>query len=448
MSQTAGRRVAVKSVSLKSDRAYERACRLIPGGVNSPARAFGAVGGEPLFIERGQGAYLYDIDGNRLIDYVGSWGPLILGHAHPKVVAAVEETLRKGTSFGAPTELEIELAETISEAVPSIEKVRMVNSGTEAAMSALRLARGYTGRDLIVKFAGCYHGHVDSLLVQAGSSALTLGVPSSPGVTAGCAKDTLLLRYNDAESVEEVFNQQGDRIAAVILEPIVGNMGLVEPRRDFLKALRERTDKHGALLIFDEVITGFRVGYGGAQEKLGITPDLTVLGKIVGGGLPVGAYGGRAEIMDRLMPVGPVFQAGTLSGNPLAMACGLATLRELKDNPPYERLERLTQRLAGGLKSAAKSAAIPHQLPTVASMFTLFFNPEPVTDLDSARKSDTKRFARFFWAMLERGVYLPCSQFEATFVSSAHTEADIDATLEAARQALAEVGRESELRTV
>lgn len=427
----------------QSQRAYERACRVIPGGVNSPARAFGAVGGEPLFIERGEGAYLYDIDGHRFIDYVGSWGPLILGHAHPRIVAAVEQTLRRGTSFGAPTELEIELAETISEAIPSIEKVRMVNSGTEAAMSALRLARGYTGREAIVKFAGCYHGHVDSLLVQAGSSALTLGVPSSPGVTAGCAKDTVLLRYNDPEAIEDGFRRRGGEIAGVILEPIVGNMGLVEPRPEFLTVLREQTAKHGALLIFDEVITGFRVGYGGAQDKLGVAPDLTVLGKIVGGGLPVGAYGGRADIMDRIMPVGPVFQAGTLSGNPLAMACGLATVRELKDNPPYERLERLTRRLVTGLHQAAESAGIPHQVPTVASVFTLFFNPEPVTDLDSARKSDTKLFARFFWAMIDRGVYLPCSQFEAAFVSAAHTEADIDATLEAAREALAEISRPS-----
>src|SRR5712691_10896009 len=333
----------------RSREAFQRASRAIPGGVNSPARAFGAVGGEPLFIARGEGPYLYDVDGNQYIDFVGSWGPLILGHAHTRVVRAVEEALRKGASFGAPTELETQLAELIIDAVPSIEMVRMVSSGTEASMSAIRLARGFTGRDAIVKFAGCYHGHIDSLLVQAGSSALNHGVPNSPGVPAGCTADTLSLRYNDVEGLAEAFAKHGERIAGVILEPVVGNMGLVTPRPEFLDELRRFTERHGALLIYDEVMTGFRLSFGGAQQLFHQMPDLTVLGKIVGGGLPVGAYGGRADIMKHVMPAGPVFQAGTLSGNPLAMAAGLATLQELRDRPPYTRLERLGQRLEAGL---------------------------------------------------------------------------------------------------
>jgi glutamate-1-semialdehyde 2,1-aminomutase len=424
----------------RSRAAFERACRLLPGGVDSPARAFGAVGGHPLFIERGEGPYLFDIDGNRYLDYVGSWGPLILGHCHPRVVRAVEDALRKGASFGAPTELESDLAELIIELVPSIEMVRLVSSGTEASMSAIRLARGATGRDVIVKFAGCYHGHVDSLLVAAGSSATTLGVPSSPGVPKGCTADTLVLRYNDIAALAEAFRAQGDRIAGVILEPVVGNMGLVVPRPEFLTELRRLTQQHGALLIYDEVITGFRLGTGGAQELYGQKPDLTVLGKIVGGGLPVGAYGGRVDLMKQVMPAGPVFQAGTLSGNPLAMAAGLATLRELKANPPYARLEELGRRLAEGLHQAADAAGVPHQLVRVGSMWTLFFNPEPVTDYDTAKKSDTARFARFFWAMMERGVYLPCSQFEAAFLSATHTEAHVQQTVDAAREALREIG--------
>src|SRR5690242_19055437 len=323
---------------VRSREAFQRACRLMPGGVNSPARAFGAVGGQPLFIARGEGPYLYDLDGNQYLDYVGSWGPLILGHAHPRVVHAVEESVRRGASFGAPTEAESQLAELIIDAVPSIEMVRLVSSGTEASMSAIRLARGFTGRDVIVKFAGCYHGHVDALLVQAGSSALTHGVPTSPGVPAGCTADTVVLRYNDTEGLADAFRARGDKIAGVILEPVVGNMGLVEPRREFRPELRRLAAKHGALLIYDEVMTGFRLAYGGAQELYGQTPDITVLGKIVGGGLPVGAYGGRADIMRKIMPAGPVFQAGTLSGNPLAMAAGIATLRGLKEHPPYERL--------------------------------------------------------------------------------------------------------------
>lgn len=428
----------MKSNRVRSHEAFERACRAIPGGVNSPARAFGAVGGQPLFIARGEGPYLHDIDGNRYLDYVGSWGPLILGHAHPRVVQAVENALRSGASFGAPTELETQLAETIIHAMPSVEMVRLVNSGTEASMSAIRLARGYTGCDIIVKFAGCYHGHVDSLLVQAGSSATTHGVPNSPGVPKHCTRDTIALRYNDVDEVVEIFRTHGDRIAGVILEPVVGNMGLVKPKHGFLAELRRLTEQHGALLIYDEVMTGFRLAYGGAQQLDRIKPDLTVLGKIIGGGLPVGAYGGRADIMKRVMPAGQVFQAGTLSGNPLAMAAGLATLHELRDHPPYDRLEQLGRTLAEGLDQAATAAGLPHQVARVGSMWTFFFAADPVVDYDTAKKSDTARFGRFFWAMMDRGIYLPCSQFEAAFISAAHTEAQIQQTLAAAKEALAE----------
>ncbi len=421
----------------RSHAIFERARQLMSGGVNSPARAFGAVGGEPIVVSRGEGAYLWDVDGNRYIDYVGSWGPLILGHAHPAVVAAVEQAARRGTSFGAPTESENVLAELIVEAMPSIEKVRLVNSGTEATMSAIRLARGFTGRDVVGKFAGNYHGHVDSLLVAAGSSAATLAVPNSPGVTVGTSRDTLVLDYNDVAGLNQAFAAHGPRIAGVIFEPIVGNMGLVVPTPEFLNALRDLTRRHGALLICDEVMTGFRVAFGGAQQLLGIEPDLTTLGKIVGGGLPVGAYGGRAEIMDHVLPAGKVFQAGTLSGNPLATAAGGATLRALRDDLPYERLERLTARLEAGLRAAASAAGVTHQIARVGSMMTLFFSAVPVTDWPSASRCDTARFARWFWEMLDRGVYLPCSQYEALFVSAAHTEADIDATIAAAREALA-----------
>jgi glutamate-1-semialdehyde 2,1-aminomutase len=423
----------------RSHAIFARAKELMPGGVNSPARAFGAVGGEPIVIERGDGAYLWDVDGNRSIDYVGSWGPMILGHGHPAVVRALEAAVLRGTSFGAPTEMENELAELIIDAVPSVEKVRLVSSGTEATMSAIRLARGYTGREGIVKFAGNYHGHADSLLVAAGSSAATLGVPNSPGVTVGTSRDTLVLRYNDAAGVERAFNEYGGRIAGVIFEPIVGNMGVVVPSQEFLGALASLTQRHGALLICDEVMTGFRVAYGGAQARLGIEPDLTTLGKIVGGGLPVGAYGGRAEIMDQVLPTGKVFQAGTLSGNPLATAAGCATLRALRDDPPYERLEQLSARLEAGLRDAATAAGVVHQTARAGSMMTLFFSAEPVVDWESASSCDTARFAEYFWGMLERGVYLPCSQFEALFVSAAHTEADIEATIAAAREALAEL---------
>jgi glutamate-1-semialdehyde 2,1-aminomutase len=420
----------------KSSAAFARAKKLIPGGVNSPARAFGGVGGEPIFFDRGEGAYLFDIDGNRYIDYIGSWGPLILGHRHPAVVRAIEEALRHGTTYGAPTEAESELSELIIGAVPSIEKVRLVSSGTEATMSAIRLARGFTGRDAIVKFAGNYHGHVDSLLVSAGSSAATLGVPNSPGVTAGTAQDTLSLKYNDTAGLAEAFEKHGNRIAGVILEPVVGNMGLVKPTDEFLKALRELTTKQGALLIFDEVMTGFRVAYGGAQSLGNVRPDLTTLGKIVGGGLPVGAYGGRADIMDHILPAGKVFQAGTLSGNPLATAAGAATLRVLRDENPYPKLEKLSARLEAGLASAAKSAGVAATTARVGSMLTLFFQAGPVVDWDTAAKSRTDLFAKYFWNLIDRGVYMPCSQYEALFVSAAHTEADIDATIAAAGEAI------------
>jgi len=422
--------------------AFERASRAIPGGVNSPARAFGAVGGRPLFIARGVGPFLYDIDGHQYLDYIGSWGPLILGHTHPRVVAAVEAAVRRGASFGAPTEQETEIAEMIVAAVPSVEMVRLVSSGTEASMSAVRLARGFTGRDVIVKFAGCYHGHVDSLLVQAGSSATTLGVPSSPGVPKGCTADTLVLEFNDVQGLADAFARRGGDIAGVIIEPIAGNMGLVTPTSEFLAELRRLTDEHGALLIYDEVMTGFRVAFGGAQELLGQRPDLTVLAKIVGGGFPVGAFGGRADVMRRVLPAGPVFQAGTLSGNPVAVAAGLATLRELRDHPPYARLDQLGARLEEGLRAAARAAGVPHCLNRVGSMWTLFFAEGPVRDYASAKRSDTARFGRFFWAMMDRGVYLPCSQFEAAFNSVLHDEQLIDRTVAAAREALAEVVRQ------
>ena len=418
---------------------YQRACRSIPGGVNSPARAFGAVGGEPLIIERGEGPYLYDLDGNRLIDYVGSWGPQILGHRHPGVMEAIEGALRMGTSFGAPTRLETELAELVVEAVPSIEKVRMVNSGTEATMSAIRLARGFTGRDVIVKFAGCYHGHVDSLLVQAGSGALTLGVPSSPGVPKGCTADTLVLEFNDGQQLEEAFSRRGAEIAAVILEPVVGNMGTVLPEPGFLELAQALCRTHGALLIFDEVMTGFRLAYGGAQQRFGIAPDLTTLGKILGGGMPVGAYGGRADVMNSISPLGPVYQAGTLSGNPVAMACGIATLKVLRETNPYPQLEETTARLVRGLDEAATAAGVPHSVAQIGSMFTLFFNPERVTSYGVSARNDTARFARYFWGMIDRGIYLPCSQFEANFVSTAHTPEIIDETIRAAHEVLAEI---------
>ena len=422
--------------------AFERAMRLMPGGVNSPARAFGAVGGSPIFIDRAQGAYLYDIDGRQYTDYIGSWGPMILGHGHPEVTAAVQAAASRGTSYGAPTEAESELAERIIDAVASVEKVRLVNSGTEATMSAVRLARGATGRDVLVKFAGNYHGHVDSLLVAAGSSAATLGAPNSPGVTAGASRDTLVLEYNDPAGLEEAFAAHGQRIAAVILEPVVGNMGVVAPSAEFVAALGRLTQRHGALLICDEVMTGFRVALGGAQSLFGLKPDLTTLGKIVGGGLPVGAYGGRAEIMNHVLPAGKVFQAGTLSGNPLATAAGNATLRLLKEQPPYDFLERLTARLAAGLDAAATKAGIPHAIARVGSMMTLFFHAGPIHGWREASQCDTQQFAAYFWGLMDRGSYMPCSQFEALFVSAAHREADVDATIAAAGEVIAEMAGE------
>jgi glutamate-1-semialdehyde 2,1-aminomutase len=420
----------------RSHSIFARALELMPGGVNSPARAFGGVGGEPIVFERAQGAYLFDVDGNRYIDYIGSWGPMILGHRHPAVVAAVHAAVDRAFSFGAPTEAENELAELIVQAVPSIEMVRLVNSGTEATMSAIRLARGFTSRDGIVKFAGNYHGHVDSLLVAAGSSAATLGVPNSPGVTKGMAQDTILCEYNDVAELERTFAQHGPRIAGVIFEPIVGNMGMVVPTLEFLRALHELARKHGALLICDEVMTGFRVAYGGAQARLGIDPDLTTLGKIVGGGMPIGAYGGRREIMRHVLPAGKVFQAGTLSGNPVATAAGIATLKVLRDSPPYDRLEALGARLEAGLAAAATKAGVPHAITRVGSMLTLFFNAQRPTGWQSASQSDTARYARYFWGLIERGIYMPCSQYEALFVSAAHNEADIDETVRAAAAVL------------
>jgi glutamate-1-semialdehyde 2,1-aminomutase len=422
-----------------SGRIFREAQSLMPGGVNSPARAFGAVGGEPVVVERGEGAYLYDVDGNRYIDYIGSWGPMILGHGHPAVTEAIHAAVDRGTSFGAPTEAENRLAQLIIDAVPSVEKVRLVNSGTEATMSAIRLARGYTGRDMIVKFAGNYHGHVDSLLVAAGSSAATLAVPDSPGVTAGTSRDTLVLAYNDVPALQQAFDQHGPRIAGVIVEPVVGNMGCVVPTPEFLQALRALTEQYGAVLIFDEVMTGFRVAFGGAQSVHGVHPDLTTLGKVVGGGLPIGAYGGRADIMQHILPAGKVFQAGTLSGNPIATAAGIATLTVLRDQSPYARLEKLSARLANGLDAAATSAGVPHTIGRMGSMMTLFFNAQPVDGWEAASRCDTQQFAKYFWHMIERGVYLPCSQYEALFVSAAHTDSDIDATVAAAREALGQL---------
>jgi glutamate-1-semialdehyde 2,1-aminomutase len=421
----------------KSRQLFERAQASIPGGVNSPARAFRSVGGTPAFIERGEGSRLYDVDGNSYLDFVGSWGPLLLGHRHPKVIAALQEVLAVGTSFGAPTEREVEIAELICELVPSIQMVRLVNSGTEATMSALRVARGFTGRDLAVKFIGCYHGHVDSLLVKAGSGVATLGITDSAGVPRAFADTTIPLPFNSIEAVEECFRQHGSKIACVIIEPVVGNMGCVPPQEGFLQALREITARHGSLLVFDEVMTGFRVALGGAQQLYGVTPDLTTLGKVIGGGLPVGAYGGRLDVMRTVAPLGPVYQAGTLSGNPLAVAGGLATLRLLRESPGlYEALDRRGARLADGVAAAALDADIAVTINRVGSMITFFFNDGPVRNFDEASRSDAKRFGRFFHGMLDAGVYLPCSQYEAAFLSAEMTDQDIESTIAAAEQAL------------
>jgi glutamate-1-semialdehyde 2,1-aminomutase len=420
----------------KSRALFERAQSLMPGGVNSPVRAFKAVGGTPFFVAKGEGCYLWDVDGNRFVDFVCSWGPLILGHAHPEVVAAVKEAVERGTTYGAPTELEVALAEKIQQAFPSMEMLRLVNSGTEATMSAIRAARGYTGRKKIVKFEGCYHGHADYLLVKAGSGAATFGIPDSAGVPEGTAQDTIVLPYNDIEAFNKTMDAMGEEIAAVIVEPIAGNMGVVLPKPEFLAALRQQTEKHGIVLIFDEVITGFRVAYGGAQSLYGIKPDMTCLGKIVGGGFPLAAYGGRKEIMQTVAPLGPVYQAGTLSGNPVAVTAGLKTLEILERDNPYPELERRTKQLTQVISEAAKEAGVPVQINQIASMFTVFFTDQPVVDYASARRSDTQRYARFFHALLERGVYFPPSQFEAAFLSTAHDDEALSFAQEAVRSAM------------
>jgi glutamate-1-semialdehyde 2,1-aminomutase len=420
----------------RSRDAFAAAQRLMPGGVNSPVRAFKAVGGEPVVIAYGRGSRLVDVDGNEYVDYVASWGPLILGHAHPSVVEAVQRAAERGTSYGACTELETELARLVIEAMPSLEMVRFVSSGTEATMSALRLARAFTGRDKIVKFEGCYHGHADGLLARAGSGVATLSLPDSPGVPASYAQHTLLAPYNSTVAVDKLFEQWGTEVAAVIVEPVAGNMGVVPPAPGFLAHLRDVTRQAGSLLIFDEVITGFRVGLGGAQALFDVRPDLTCLGKIIGGGLPVGAYGGRRDVMEMVAPLGPVYQAGTLSGNPLSMAAGIVTLRTLAGPGVYDALEELGSALAKGLEGAARRAEVDLRVNRLGSMMTPFFVDGPVTDYDSARRSDTARFGRFHQEMLERGVYLPPSQFEAMFVSLSHTQADLQATVAAAEEAL------------
>ncbi len=418
-----------------SQKLFAEAQHYIPGGVNSPVRAFRSVGGQPLFIKRAKGSRLYDADGNSFIDYVLSWGPMILGHAPAPVIKAIQRAAANGTSFGAPTELEVRLARMIHEAIPSMEKVRLVNSGTEAVMSAIRVARAYTKRDAILKFEGCYHGHSDYLLAKAGSGLATLGLPDSPGVPADFTRHTLTVPYNDIRTVTQLVNEHHRRLACIIVEPVAGNMGVVPPGQDFLPTLRHLTEQHGILLIFDEVITGFRVHYGGAQTLYGVRPDLTCLGKIIGGGLPVGAYGGKKEIMDLVAPAGPVYQAGTLSGNPLAVTAGIETLTRLQARGVYRKLETLSAALAEGLKEAAKKAGVPLTQTRVGSMLGAFFTKGPVVDWTTAKQSDTERYAKFFRRMLEKGVYFAPSQFEAAFLSTAHTEADIKKTIAAAQAA-------------
>ena len=422
---------------------YERAKQLMPGGVNSAARAFGAVGGSPIVFDRAQGAYLFDVDGQKYIDYIGSWGPMILGHCHPEVVEAVQSAAGEGMSFGAPTPRENLLAEQIIDAVDSIDMVRLVNSGTEATMSALRVARGATGREKVVKFAGNYHGHVDSLLVSAGSAAATLGVPNSPGVTQGTAQDTIVLAYNDVDAITQLFEEQGEEIAAVVMEPVVGNMGTVPASPEFMATVRKVTEESGSVMIIDEVMTGFRVAFGGAQSLYGVRPDLTTLGKIVGGGMPLGAFGGRRDLMQHVLPAGKVFQAGTLSGNPVATAAGSTTLRLLKELNPYPQLEKTCAHLAAEMQAAADQHGVEAVTQRVGSMLTLFFNSQSVTDWDGASKSDTTRYSKYFWSLIEQGIYMPCSQFEALFVSATHTEADIQETIQAVHNAMASLATDS-----
>ena len=425
-----------------SETLFEEAQRYIPGGVNSPVRAFRAVGGTPRFIARAAGARVYDVDGREYIDYVASWGPMILGHAHPEVVQAVQRAAERGTSYGAPTEAEVVLARMICEAFPSIELVRLVSSGTEAAMSAIRVARGYTKRDLIVKFDGCYHGHSDGLLVQAGSGATTLGIPNSGGVPSSYTQQTLSLPFNNLTAVHKAFDHHRGRIAAVVLEPVPGNMGVILPASGFLQGLRDLTRQDGALLVFDEVITGFRVQYGGAQHLYGVTPDLTILGKIIGGGLPVGAFGGRQDIMEQIAPLGPVYQAGTLSGNPLAVTAGIETLRLLRDPGLYEGLDAKARQLCDGVKDAAQRAGVPVYTTRIGSMFCTFLTTQPVTDYASASLSDAARFRRYFHGLLDDGIYVAPSQFEAGFLSTAHTDSDIKRTIEASYRAFQVAARE------
>lgn len=425
----------------RSRKLMGRARKVIPGGVNSPVRAFGSVGATARFIAGGKGCRITDVDGNEYLDYVGSWGPLILGHANPAVLRAVRHAMSRGTSFGAPTELEVELAEALCAALPSVERVRMVSSGTEASMSAIRLARAATGRDRVLKFDGCYHGHVDSLLVGAGSGVATLGIPGSPGVPAAMTELTVQVPYNDLDAVRDAMRRYGDEVAAILVEPVAGNMGFVPPEPGFLEGLREVCDAHGALLVFDEVMTGFRVAWGGAQVHFGVRPDLTCLGKVVGGGLPAAAYGGRRDLMSQIAPEGPVYQAGTLSGNPLAMAAGLETLRQLGREGVYERLDRTAGRLTAGLRALAEEEGVEFTASHLGGMFGFFFHPGPVRRFEDARKAHAERFERFFGAMLEAGIYLAPSPFEAGFVSLAHRPKDVDATLEAARKAFRRAAR-------